>query len=205
MASLFRRRNTLVHIDGMPIVWLLKLQGVAATADNRLTYLDWAMEALAMSGKNGWKVGYIGSTPDICRAGIAHFVSKVPNLDIKGWDGYFDMDDQTANSKLNWLLEGVNSFGPDLLIIGMGMPRQEAFLEQYSHRLKYKVAICSGAFVEYFTGGQVMPPRLIGKIGLEWFYRLICDPKRYARRYLVEPVVLLYLIARTCWQPPRGR
>ena len=189
----------------MPIVWLLKLRGVAASADNRLTYLDWAMDALAMSAKNGWKVGYIGSTQEICEAGLVHFTSKFPDLNMKGWDGYFDVDDQAVNSKLNRILEEVNSFGPDLLIVGMGMPRQEEFLERYSHRLNYGIAICSGAFVEYFTGGQPMPPRLIGKIGLEWLYRLACDPKRYAHRYLAEPFMLLWLIARTRLQAGRAR
>jgi len=205
MASLFSRRNTVVHIDGMPIVWLLKLKGVAATGDNRLTYLDWAMEALAMSAKNGWKVGYIGSMREICEAGIVQFTSKFPNLNMRGWDGYFDMEDEAVDSKLNRTLEEVNAFEPDLLIVGMGMPRQEEFLERYSHRLKYRIAICSGAFVEYLTGVQSMPPRLIGKIGLEWFYRLICDPRRYAYRYLAEPLMLVCLIARTRWQADRPR
>ncbi|MGF9567105.1 WecB/TagA/CpsF family glycosyltransferase [Neorhizobium sp. JUb45] len=190
MASLINAKNTFVHIDGMPIVWLLKARGIGAKSYHRLTYLDWALDALALCESEGWTVGYIGSTPEICQKGLVYFRSEFPGLQIRGWDGFFDMSDTTTGSKLSETLSAVNAFKPDLLIVGMGMPRQEEFLQLYSGQLNYGVAICSGAFFEYFTGGQKRPPRFWGRLGLEWFYRLANDPRRYSRRYLLEPLLL---------------
>lgn len=200
MASLINAKSTFVHIDGMPIVWLLKARGIGASADNRLTYLDWALDALALCESEGWTVGYIGSTPEICQKGLMHFRNEYPALQLLGWDGFFDMWDTSAGSKLSETLSAVDAFKPDLLIVGMGMPRQEEFLHLYSGRLNYGVAICSGAFFEYFTGGQKRPPRLWGRLGLEWLYRLAYDPRRYAGRYLLEP---LHLARKLIWSRRR--
>jgi N-acetylglucosaminyldiphosphoundecaprenol N-acetyl-beta-D-mannosaminyltransferase len=197
MASLLNRPSTFVHIDGMPIVWLLKAHGVKATAANRLTYLDWAEEALEICAEERWKVGYLGSTLETCQKGISYYRDKFPTLQIQGWDGYFDMQDISTTSKLSETLQSITSYAPNLLIVGMGMPRQEEFLALHSHRLHYGVAVCSGAFFEYVTGHQSLPPRTMGKLGLEWLYRLACDPGRYAGRYLVEPWVLAYNILKS--------
>jgi N-acetylglucosaminyldiphosphoundecaprenol N-acetyl-beta-D-mannosaminyltransferase len=194
MRRLFKRSSTFVHIDGMPIVWGLKLRGKEVSRDNRLTYIDWAPDALDLAAKRNWKVAYIGSTPETCAAGVRHFQRKTPNLELKGWDGYFDLNEETLGSKLHHLKQDVNAFGPDLLIVGMGMPRQEHFLELHGPELQFKVAICAGAFFEYFAGEQNRPPRWIGRAGFEWLYRLVLDPRRYGRRYLIEPLALLLLI-----------
>lgn len=197
MRRLLKQPSTYVHIDGMPIVWLLRLRGESVGKDNRLTYIDWAPDALELAAKNNWRVAYIGSTPATCAAGVRHFVRKLPSLHLRGWDGYFDLTDETVGSKLHQLKQEVNAFKPDLLIVGMGMPRQEAFLEHHAPSLEFTVAVCAGAFFEYFTGEQNRPPRWIGRAGFEWLYRLVLNPRRYGRRYLLEPLALLLLIMRS--------
>lgn len=196
MRRLLRHSSTFVHIDGMPIVWLLKLRGNDVNSGNRLTYLDWGREALELAVKRNWKVAYIGSTAETCAAGVRHFQREIPNLELKGWDGYFDLTGETFDSKLHRLKQEVNAFEPDLLFVGMGMPRQEQFLELHGPELRFKVAVCAGAFVEYFTGEQSTPPRWLGRAGFEWLYRLVLNPRRYGRRYLIEPLALLLLLAR---------
>jgi N-acetylglucosaminyldiphosphoundecaprenol N-acetyl-beta-D-mannosaminyltransferase len=194
MRSLLARSSTFVHIDGMPIVWLLKMRGKGGSRDNRLTHLDWGSDALELAAKKNWKVAYIGSTPETCAAGVRYFQRKIPNLELKGWDGFFDVTEETVGSKLHRLKQEVNAFRPDLLFVGMGMPRQEHFLELHGPELQFKVAICAGAFLEYFAGEQSPPPRWLGRVGFEWLYRLVLNPRRYGRRYLIEPLALLLLI-----------
>jgi N-acetylglucosaminyldiphosphoundecaprenol N-acetyl-beta-D-mannosaminyltransferase len=190
MAALFASDDTFVHIDGMPIVWLSKIKGTDVSRDNRLTYLDWAVDQLAIAAEKGWKVAYLGSDETICKAGIQHFRTMFPGLKIEGWDGYFDMDDTSAGSKLTRTVQAIDTYAPDLLIVGMGMPRQEAFLQRHSASIGFKVAICAGAFFEYFVGGQELPPRWMGRMGLEWAFRLASNPRRYGHRYLIEPIGL---------------
>jgi len=203
MRRLLRRPSTAVHIDGMPIVWALKLQGKRASGKNRLTHVDWGPDALALAAKKNWKVAFIGSTPHTCAMGMRYFQRKLPDLEAKAWDGYFDLDDTTPDSKLHRLKKEVNAFAPDLLFVGMGMPRQEQFLDLHGPDLRYKVAICAGAFLEYFAGEQSRPPRWLGPLGLEWMYRLLRNPRRYGGRYLMEPLALcLLIVGHRAWRRP---
>ncbi|MBU1314576.1 MAG: WecB/TagA/CpsF family glycosyltransferase [Alphaproteobacteria bacterium] len=196
MAAFANRPETYVHIDGMPIVWLLKIKGAAVSRDNRLTYLDWAEELLSLAQVHKWSVAYIGSSTEVCSRAVRFFSDKYPGLNIRGWDGYFDMGDTNPGSKLSTTIDEVNGFQPDLLMVGMGMPRQEIFVHEYFDQLDFKVGFCCGAFFEYFVGGQALPPRWTGRFGVEWLYRLARNPARYAHRYLVEPFQLIGLLLR---------
>jgi N-acetylglucosaminyldiphosphoundecaprenol N-acetyl-beta-D-mannosaminyltransferase len=190
MESLLQDERTFVHIDGMPIVWMSKAKGLPVTRDNRLTYLDWAVDMLDVAARKGWKVAYLGSTKEINEAGIAHFRSVFSKLDMRGWDGFFDMDPKADDPKLVRTLQEIDAFAPDLLIVGMSMPRQEVFLHRYRDHLNFTVGVCAGAFLEYFVGGQKAPPRWTGRLGLEGLYRLVTNPVRYGSRYLLEPILL---------------
>lgn len=196
MVELFGRKETVVHIDGMPIVGLLRLQGASVSRANRLTYLDWAEDALGEAAANGWKVAYVGSTEEICKRGIDYFRLRYSTLEMRGWDGYFDMSDLDQDSKLSRTIAEINNYAPDLLIVGMGMPRQETFVHEFFDKLNFRVVLCCGAFLEYFVGGQAMPPRWTGRLGLEWLYRLSANPRRYANRYLLEPWLIAFLLIR---------
>lgn len=196
MTALFSRSDTYVHIDGMPIVWLLRLKGIPAKRANRLTYVDWGNALLAHAAAESWKVAYIGSAPEICTQGVTYFQAQHPGIILRGWNGFFDMQDKNPNSQLSHMIDEINGFKPDLLIVGMGMPRQEIFYQHYFESLSFKVGLCCGAFFEYYVEGQAMPPRWIGRLGFEWFYRLLCNPKRYAHRYLIEPWQIIYLLAK---------
>jgi N-acetylglucosaminyldiphosphoundecaprenol N-acetyl-beta-D-mannosaminyltransferase len=194
MSALFTRPQTFIHIDGMPIVVLLRLKGANVDRNNRLTYLDWATDLISLAAENRWRIAYVGSTPEICSNGIRYFESLHPNLTIRGWDGYFDM--VNSDSKLLRMLTEISEYRADLLIVGMGMPRQEIFLHSYFDQLDFKVALCSGAFFEYFVGGQAMPPRWAGRLGFESLYRLLANPRRYTHRYLIEPWIMAYLLLK---------
>ncbi len=202
MQRLLQRHSTKVHVDGMPIVWLLRAQGEDATADMRLTYLGWAEDMIALAHQNAWKVAYLGSTPDICEKGVRYHHDKYPGLILRGWDGYFDMADNSPGSRKAEIIREINEMSPDILIVGMGMPRQEAFLQENYDSMNFRVGLCSGAFFEYYVGGQAMPPRVWGNLGLEWLYRLLKNPRRYAHRYLVEPWLIAFLLVKRRFQKP---
>lgn len=196
MSALFSRSETYTHIDGMPIVWLLRFKGAPAKRTNRLTYLDWGNDLLSLAADENWKVAYIGSSVEICAKGVDYFQAQHPRIILRGWDGFFDMQDGRPDSKLSRMISEINVFEPDLLIVGMGMPRQEIFYHQYFDKISFKVGLCSGAFFEYYVGGQAMPPRWIGRLGLEWLYRLLHSPKRYTHRYIIEPWQIIYHLAK---------
>jgi N-acetylglucosaminyldiphosphoundecaprenol N-acetyl-beta-D-mannosaminyltransferase len=196
MSELFFRPETRVHIDGMPIVWMLKLKGHFLTPRHRLGYIDWFVDLMELAASKGWRVAYIGSTPQTCASGVSHFQKLFPKLEISGWDGFFDLNDCGVGSKLDSTIAQVNRFKADILVVGMGMPRQEIFLSDHIDDLDCKVALCSGGYFDYFGGNLVMAPRWIGDIGMEWLLRLVLTPRRTAFRYLVEPWLIIFMLLK---------
>ncbi|MCU0406319.1 MAG: WecB/TagA/CpsF family glycosyltransferase [Ignavibacteriaceae bacterium] len=83
------------------------------------------------------------------------------------------------------IITQLNSINANIIFVGMGVPKQEIFAEKLSKSLKNKVIICVGIFFEYYFGTTKRAPVFIQKIGLEWMFRLLTEPKRLWRRYLI--------------------
>jgi N-acetylglucosaminyldiphosphoundecaprenol N-acetyl-beta-D-mannosaminyltransferase len=98
----------------------------------------------------------------------------------------------------------VNAARPDLLIVGLGAPRQEIWLHRRRDRLQAKVAIAAGATIDFLAGRQVRAPRWMQRTGLEWLHRLATNPRRLARRYATDARKFPLIVAGE-WRRLRGR
>ena len=103
--------------------------------------------------------------------------------------GYFDRTPGSAENDA--VLDAISSFRPHVLFVGMGMPVQEVWLQRNGPRLPPCVQFSVGAAFDYEAGVQPVAPRWMGRVGLEWAYRLFRDPRRMFRRYCVEPWTIL--------------
>lgn len=112
-----------------------------------------------------------------------------PGCQIGVHHGYFDPDPASAENQA--VLAAILDFGPDILLVGMGMPRQEAWILANRHAVPRGVMFSVGAAFDYEAGAQTAAPRWMGRLGLEWLFRLASQPRRLAFRYLVEPWFLL--------------
>lgn len=184
--------ETRIMVDGMPIIWIGNLCGGKLSRAYRTTSLDFYDEMFQICSSNNWSIDYVGSTPDVLDRGIDVVKARFPNLDIQGVDGYFDLDDISAGSKQGEILEWLKKRNSDILIVGMGMPRQEAWLLNIRDQIPTRVLMTVGAYMEYQVGSLKLPPRWIGQVGFEWMFRLITSPNRLANRYLIEPFGLLF-------------
>ena len=108
--------------------------------------------------------------------------------------GFFDTDINSAENKV--VVEQIRAFKPNILIIGMGMPRQEKWIYENSAILNADVIMTSGAVMEYVAGTVKTPPRWMGRNGLEWLYRLTEHPERFWFRYMVEPWFVFWLFLK---------
>jgi N-acetylglucosaminyldiphosphoundecaprenol N-acetyl-beta-D-mannosaminyltransferase len=183
-----------VHIDGMPIVWLARLAGYPLTRAHRLTYLDLMRSLLAAAAARRWTLFYLGGEPMVLELGLERLRQAHPGLIVAGHHGFFDQ--RPASSESLAVVARINAARPNLLVIGMGMPRQEHWLLDHVERLDANCILLAGAYLDYIAGRQATPPRWLGPIGLEWLYRLLADPRRLWRRYLLEPWVLLWYLSR---------
>ncbi len=186
--------GTTVLIDGMPVVWLYKLAGEPLTREHRITYVDFIMPMMEQARDNGWKVYHLGQSADIQQQALKIIREKVPGIDIDGHDGYFDQEPQSKESLE--IVKGVNDFGTNLLLVGFGAPRQEAWLHAHRDLINAQAVLTCGACMEYVAGAVKTPPRWMGRLGLEWSFRLLENPRRFAFRYLVEPILLAFMLLR---------
>jgi len=190
----FYQRAKYVRIDGMPFVFWGQLLGYPIGRKHRVTWVDWLRPFLVEASQQGWRVFYLGSQPDIVRRGAELLRKEAPGIQLDVEHGYFD---QKPGSLENEAIVGrINSFKPNILMVGMGMPRQERWILDNYDRLDVNVFLPCGACIDYFAGVVPTPPRWMARIGLEWFSRLMAEPRRLWRRYLIEPWFLADLFLR---------
>ncbi|MGM0589732.1 MAG: WecB/TagA/CpsF family glycosyltransferase [Bacteroidota bacterium] len=180
----------IIHVDGMSLVLIGKLLLKNIKSEHRITYLDWMDSLFSALNQEEMKIFYLGSKPGIAREAADLLIERYHNLKIEVSDGYFQLVGVENEEKV----KRIKDFAPDVLMVGMGMPRQEYWILDNYEQLNAKVILTTGAFFDYIAGEAKTPPRILGTLGLEWLYRLINEPKRLWRRYIMEPVELLFLM-----------
>jgi N-acetylglucosaminyldiphosphoundecaprenol N-acetyl-beta-D-mannosaminyltransferase len=186
----FYAQCDLTHVDGMSLIALGRCMGLPLNRSHRTTYLDWIHDFLAEANTRGWRLYVIGGTPEFADALPSTLHSSFPCLQVATHHGYIGAADDDA------VLQQLTAFSPDVVMVGMGMPQQEAWIVRNRHRVTAKVIFNCGAAYEYLVGAKKTPPRWAGQLGIEWLFRLVTEPRRLARRYLVEPIFLIPLIAQ---------
>jgi N-acetylglucosaminyldiphosphoundecaprenol N-acetyl-beta-D-mannosaminyltransferase len=199
----FYARARYVFIDGMPLIWLGRLLGYPLRREHRMTSIDWLRPMLPTAVARGWRLFLLGSAPGVAERAAAKLRSEFPGLAVETMHGFFDHRPGSEGGEA--VLARIRSYRPDLLCVGMGMPRQEQWIEGHIDRLEAGVVLNLGGFMELMTGELPLPPRWVSRLGLEWMARLLSRPRRVWRRYLVAPWFLLPLLARDLRGRLRGR
>lgn len=183
-----------IYIDGMPIVWLAKCLGYPVKISHRVTFVDWIHPFLELATENEWRIFYLGAKPEVVQKGIQKLKEKYPGLLMEGVHGYFDPT--PAGLDNTEIIELINSYQPHILMVGMGMPRQESWVVDNYEEIDSWVIVTCGGCLDYFAGVNPIPPRWLGRMGLEWLFRLFSEPRRLWRRYLIEPWVIIDLLRK---------
>jgi N-acetylglucosaminyldiphosphoundecaprenol N-acetyl-beta-D-mannosaminyltransferase len=187
----FYDRADLVYVDGMPLVLADRRGSGVLQRQHRSTLLDWIEPLLARAQREGWSVYLLGGAPAVIERTAAVFARRHPGAAFSFHHGYFEGVEAEAT-----VLRDIDAVSPDLLLVGMGMPRQEIWLARHFDRLDVRAAISIGGLFDYFAGASATPPRWMGRLGLEWLGRLVADPRRLGHRYLVEPMLLAAELVR---------
>ena len=194
------------HIDGMPLVLLARFFGFPAKRDHRVTYVDLIHPLMALVAHQNWRIFYLGSAPGIADRGAVALRSSYPGLQIRTMHGYFSTEKKSDENRR--VLESIREYSPHILMVGMGMPRQELWIHQNRESFSANVILPCGAAMDYVAGSVPMPPRWAGRVGLEWAFRLFNEPGRLWQRYLVEPWflarVVLQELVKSILQPGKA-
>ena len=184
MRALYQKSDCVI-IDSMPLVFIGKLLKLPLSRSHRHTCLDWINVLLKEAESRGWSVFYLGSKREVTDTGMKKLELMFPQLQIRSQHGYFDAASGSRENRE--VVERINSSQPHILLVGMGMPRQEHWILDNLADLRTNVIIPVGAYLDYIAGAVPTPPRWMGRVGLEWLFRLGSEPRRLFSRYLIEP------------------
>lgn len=190
----FYRQASYRHIDGMPIVFLGRLLGLPIEKKHRVTYIDFAPQIFKLAKKKKYKVFFLGSEPGVGDKAKKILKKRYPGLELETHHGYFNAQKNHIENKN--VIKTLKNFRPDILIVGMGMPRQEKWILANKEDIPANVILTGGAVMDYITGKVPTPPRIMGDYGFEWLYRLLSEPIRLWKRYIIEPWALLPIYLR---------
>lgn len=175
-------RAELVFCDGAGVVLGARLLG--QRIKRRITYAEWMWSLAAAASEAGLSMAFVGARPGIAALAADRLRERHPGLDVKALhDGYFCRD--AADPENLAVIASINAIKPDILLVGFGMPLQERWLAENWHRMEAGVALTGGGVFDYVSGTRKRAPAWMTKHSLEWLGRLLIEPKRLWRRYLI--------------------
>ena len=167
--------------DGIGVVWATKIltgQKIKKIAGDDLFHYQ--MNRL---NKTGGKCFFLGSTETTLQKILERTAIDYPNVQVFSYSPPFKSEFSEEDNRL--MVEKVNAEMPDVLFVGMTAPKQEKWAFQNFEELNVKHVCCIGAVFDFYAGTSKRAPKWMIAIGMEWFFRLITNPKRMWRRYLI--------------------
>lgn len=192
----FVDRAALVVADGQPLIWCAPLLG--KSLPERVTGVDLLDALCQRAAREGKRVYLLGATEDIVAKAAQRLRARCVNLHVEYGDGYFTNDEAPARA------DHIRASRPDILFVGMGVPRQEYFLEEQWHRLGVRMAIGVGGSFDVLAGLRGRAPDWMKKSGMEWLFRLVQEPRRLFTRYLMTNSQFVCLVLWAVLKRDRG-
>lgn len=180
--------------DGVPLVWLCRIKGHRHV--DRVYGPDLMLALCQRSVTRGYRHFFYGGAEGVPEQLAASLQHCFPGLTVAGtYSPPFrpmtpDEDDEVVRT--------INDSSPDVVWVGLGSPKQEQWMADHVGRVKAPVLIGVGAAFDFLTGRKRQAPRWMQRSGLEWLFRLLTEPRRLWRRYLVNnPLFVLLVLAQT--------
>lgn len=185
-------RSFLNTTDGMPLVWLAK-HYVGGSWIERVYGPDLMLEVFEATRDGSASHFFYGGAPGVAEELKAKLEARFPGIRIVGtYCPPFRLLNAEEEADL---AAKVRETKPDLMWVGLSTPKQERFMSEYLPKLDVTVMLGVGAAFDFHSGRVRQAPRWIQRSGFEWFYRLCSQPRRLARRYLINNPLFLTRIA----------
>lgn len=182
-------RCDLLLADGSGVLWGSRLLGNPLTYNLNGTDLTPALCKLGAS--EGLSVYFLGAKPGIAEFAASKLAESYPGLKIAGvQDGYF------KDSETDIVLEKIRKARPHLLLVAMGVPRQEIWIDLHANRLPDIACMGVGGLFDFMAEQVPRAPLAVRQCGFEWAWRLLMEPRRLWRRYTIGNLVFCGLILR---------
>jgi N-acetylglucosaminyldiphosphoundecaprenol N-acetyl-beta-D-mannosaminyltransferase len=183
---------SLVLADGLPLV--ISARAFGRNLPERVAGSD-VVPALFAAAVRPLRVFLLGAAAGVAELAASHIQDRWSNVRVVGTFSPplgFE-NDPLENTRA---IAAMNAVEHDLLIVGLGAPRQEIWVDKHSHELPAKVAICGGATIDFLAGNRRRSPVWMRRLGMEWLHRACSEPKRLARRYARDAWIFPQLLWR---------
>ena len=195
-------RAGLILADGAPVVWASRLlhtplPGRVAGSDLVLALFD------AATDEQPTTVFLLGAAAGVAERAAANIHRRWPGVKVVGTYSPplgFEKD-HAENLRI---LARIAAAKPDVLVVGLGAPKQELWVHQHHAQIQARVALCLGATIDFLAGENSRAPVWMRDLGLEWLHRLISEPRRLAARYARDAWIFPQIVARQWWHQTRG-
>lgn len=174
----------LVVPDGIGVELGLKILGHNV---RRIAGIELGKALIVKFSEENKSVAMIGAKPEVINLAAKNLKEELPNLNIVySHDGYFSDD--------NVILDEVVNASPDLILVALGSPKQEFFINQLKAKLPKATMIGLGGSFDVWAGVVERAPKIYQKLGLEWLYRTVKEPKRFKRIFPTLPLFVLKVL-----------
>ena len=171
-------RCELVSADGQSVVWASRLLG--DPLPERVAGIDLMDNLLALAEHRGYRVYVLGAKQEVLERAVERIVERHPRLTMAGMHhGYFSDDEATS------VAEEIRATRPDILFVAMSSPKKEYWLGDHGRRLGVPFVMGVGGSVDVMAGITPRAPSAMQRLGLEWLFRVMQEPRRLWRRYAV--------------------
>jgi N-acetylglucosaminyldiphosphoundecaprenol N-acetyl-beta-D-mannosaminyltransferase len=180
----------LVVADGQPILWMARLRGIKLPL---VTGSDLMLPLCRAAAREGRSIFLFGTTFDALTECGRRLSSSIDGLRIAGiYSPPFGFERSAYELSLAACV--IRAAAPDIVLVALGVPKQEIWAQQYARMLNIQ-AICLGASLDFVAGTQRRAPPIFRRIGCEWLWRMLTEPRRLGIRYLTILCWLPFMVA----------
>ena len=185
-------RSGLTTEDGMPLVWWCQRSGYFNAG--RVCGTDLLMAMCERSAQNGHGHYFYGGSPRVVEAMVSRLSERFPGMVIAGYRSPpfrpLTPEEDAAD------IRAINEAHPDYVWVGLGMPKQDKWIVQHVGKIEAAALLGVGAAFDFVAGTKPRAPLWMQRLGLEWLFRLVTEPRRLAHRYLVYNTIFVVRAAQ---------
>lgn len=173
----------LILTDGKPLLWIAKLYGTPIK--EKISGSDLFPLLCKMAEEKGYKMFFLGAVEGVAAKAAENLIQRYNRLQVVGtYSPPFGFESNKMEiQKIEKMIKKVQ---PDVLIVGLGSPKQEKFIYKYKDLLNVPVSLGLGASFDFEAGKIRRAPKWMSECGLEWLFRITQEPKRMFKRYIID-------------------
>lgn len=183
----------LILADGKPLIWISKLY--KTPIKEKISGSDLFPKVCEMAAEKGYTMFFLGAADGIAAKAAENLQDRFPGLKIVRTFSPpygFEKDENMINE----IIRLVKDAKPDILIVGLGCPKQELFMYRYCKEMNVPISLGLGASLDFEAGNVKRAPKWMSDLGLEWLYRIMQDPERLFKRYWNDAIKIIPIIKK---------